>query len=214
MSITLRFEDIIEAKNRTIMLVGAGATGSWFAAMAVKQDYTIIAVDFDKLELHNIGTSIYTDRRDICEYKVDVLAKMLGNRIKPIRERFSEELLRELSIFTNIDLIVSAVDNMEARRQIAEAAKNHMKPLVDMRVHYPYAMVYAVEGKPSAIRKFMETLYDDEQAWQGSCTAQNTPFLSALAASIALKYASFPIRGFAVATADVEKMTLTEAREE
>ena len=212
MSITLRFEDIIEAKHRTIMLVGAGATGSWFAAMAAKQDYDLIVIDFDTLEVHNIGTSIYQSDHDVGINKAHLLRRMLGGRVIPIPEKFGEKHMKEWGSF--IDLIVSAVDNMEARRQIAEAAKKHMKPIIDMRVHYPYAMVYAVEGKPSAIGKFMETLYNDEQAWQGSCTRQNTPFLSALAASIALKYASFPIRGFAVATADVEKMTLTEAREE
>ena len=212
MSITLRFEDIIQAKDRTIMLVGAGATGSWFAAMAVKQGYDIIAIDHDKLAIHNIGTSIYTDVADVGQYKVNVLQKMTGTNVIAIPQRFDEKYLEEWREY--VDLIVSAVDNMEARRQICEAAEKYMKPLIDMRVHYPYAIIYAVEGKPSALKKYKETLYDDEEAWQGSCTAQNTPFLSALAASIALRYASFPIRGFAVAAVNVEKMALTEAREE
>ena len=212
MNITLRFDDIIEAKNRTIMLVGAGATGSWFAMMAVKQNYDIIVMDFDTLEAHNIGTSIYMDVADVGQYKVNVLQKMTGTNVIAIPQRFDEKYLKEWR--GHVDLIVSAVDNMDARRQIAKAAKKYVKPLIDMRVHYPYAMIYAVEAKPSALERYEETLYDDEQAWQGSCTAQNTPFLSALAASIALKYASFPIRGFAVTALNIEKMTLTEAREE
>lgn len=211
MSMTLRFEDIIEVKNRMIMLVGAGATGSWFAMMAVKQDYDLIVVDFDVLEVHNIGTSIYVSDHDIGINKARLLGRIFGEKVTPIPEKFSEKHLREWGAF--VDLIVSAVDNMEARKQIAEAAKKYVKPLIDMRVHYPYAMIYAVEARPSALEKYEETLYDDEEAWQGSCTRQNTPFLSALAASIALKYASFPIRGFAVTAVNVENMTLTEARE-
>ena len=211
MSMTLRFDDIIEAKGRTIMLVGAGATGSWFAAMAVKQDYKIIAIDHDKLAIHNIGTSIYNDVTDVGQYKVNVLQKMIGTNVVAIPQMFDEKYLDEWQEY--VDLIISAVDNMDARKQIAEAAKKYVKPLIDMRVHYPYAMIYAVEARPSALEKYEETLYDDEEAWQGSCTRQNTPFLSALAASIALKYASFPVRGFAVTALNVEKMMLMEARE-
>ena len=212
MSVTLRFDGIIQAKNRTIMLVGAGATGSWFAAMAAKQGYDIIAIDDDKLMIHNIGTSIYNDPADIGKYKVEVLQKMMGSNVIAIPEKFSKKHLDEWGEY--VDLIVSAVDNMEARKQIADAAEEYFKPLIDMRVHYPYAMIYVVEGRPSAVRKFRETLYSDDEAWEGECTRQNTPFLAAMAASIALKYASFQIRGYAVAALDVEKMMMTEAREE
>ena len=211
MSMTLRFDDIIEVKGRTIMLVGAGATGSWFAMMAVKQGYDIIAIDYDTLEPHNVGTSIYPTDFDKGVKKVFLLRRYLYGKVIPIPEKFNEKHLEKWEAC--VDLIVSAVDNMEARRQIAEAAKKYVKPLIDMRVHYPYAMIYAVEARPSALERYEETLYDDEEAWQGSCTRQNTPFLSALAASIALKYASFPIRGFAVTAINVENMTLTEARE-
>ena len=211
MSITLRFDDIIEAKNRTIMLVGAGATGSWFAMMAVKQGYDIIAIDYDTLEPHNVGTSIYPTDFDKGAKKVFLLQRYLYGKVVPIPEKFGEKHLKEWEAC--VDLIVSAVDNMEARKEIADAAERYMKPLIDMRVHYPYAMIYVVEGKPSLMEKFKETLYGDDEAWQGSCTRQNTPFLSALAASIALKYASFPIRGYTVVSVDVDKMMLAEARE-
>ena len=205
---TLRFSDIIGVKDQAIMVVGAGATGSWFTAMAVKQGYSVIAVDYDHVEPHNIGTSIYTPQH-IGASKVEALAEILGDGVTPIQDKFDAKHVES----HNPDLLVAAVDNMATRRQIYEAARSMAKPLIDMRVHYPYAVIYAVEPSPSAMSRDGETLYDDEQAWEGDCTRQNTPFLSAIAASIALKYASFKIRGFTMTAFNAEKMMLVEVNE-
>jgi len=205
--IILRFRDIIGAHNRSIMVVGAGATGSWFTMMATKQNYKCIVVDYDSVELHNCGTSIYR-LEHVGKPKAHVLAEMLDN-VEAIVDRFKGEYVEQY----NPDLIVSAVDNMEARREIFEAAKRHAKPLIDMRVHYPYAIILAAEAAPGSMAKYEATLYGDDVAWVGDCTRQNTPFLSAFTASIALRYASFPIRGYRVTVANIDRMIIVEAGE-
>ena len=204
MSVTLRFDDITQRKKANIMVVGVGATGSWFAELAVRQGYKIYAIDYDDVELHNVGTSAYlTD--DIGKLKAEALANRLGN-VVPIVSKFSEKLVADYEP----DILVSAVDNMATRKEIFAAAKKYRKPLIDIRVHYPYALIYAVEPSPIALGKYAETLYDDGEAWRGDCTRQNTPYLSAVAASIALKYASFPIRGIKVATFNADKVIAVE----
>lgn len=206
--IILRFRDIIGAHNRSIMVVGAGATGSWLTMMATKQNYKCIVVDYDNIELHNCGTSIYRPEH-VGKPKAQVLAETFDN-VTAVVDRFRDEHVEQYSP----DLMVSAVDNMAARREVFEAARKHVKPLIDMRVHYPYAMIFAVEPAPGAMAEYEKTLYDDDVAWSGDCTRQNTPFLSAFTASIALRYASFPIRGYRVTVANIDKMIIMEAAEQ
>jgi flavin-dependent dehydrogenase len=205
--IILRFRDIIGAHNRSIMVVGAGATGSWFTMMATKQNYKCIVIDHDAVELHNCGTSIYRPEH-VGKPKAAVLEETLDN-VTAIVDRFRDEYVEQYGP----DLIVSAVDSMAARREIYSAARKHYRPLIDMRVHYPYAMIFAAEAAPGAMEKYEATLYGDDVAWIGDCTRQNTPFLSAFTASIALRYASFPVRGYRVTVANIDKMIIVEAGE-
>ena len=176
---TLRMIEIVNPPQH-VTIIGCGATGSWLALMLAKAGVEkLTLVDFDAVEEHNIGTSIY-GYTDLGRPKVEALKDHLTPHrveVEAIDDEFKAEYIGEINAM--------CVDNMEARAKIHRAAKTKgVKYVVDLRQHWPYITV--IGYNPNLHSKLYEaTLFPDERAWRGTCTAQATPYLSATTASIA-----------------------------
>ncbi len=118
-----------------IVLVGCGGTGSFLAqdlarlayhARAQEIEVNLTFVDFDKVELKNVGRQNFSPL-EVGRYKAETLAtrfnQAFGLAIRYVNTRFHPQLLSSGN--RKFKLVVGAVDNAFARRDIAEGVEGH-----------------------------------------------------------------------------------------
>jgi len=118
---SLRHTDLYDPSkyaDKRVALIGVGTIGSHTALTLARMSVPFTMYDHDTIEEHNIATQAYT-RRDIGAYKVDAVHKQC------------EDIGAEEGAVVGVpakfilgapqpDLIVSCVDSIDARREIAE----------------------------------------------------------------------------------------------
>ncbi len=116
-----------------VVLVGVGGTGSQWARQVCRMVYdlaarqrhvpTITFIDPDRVELSNVGRQLFT-AADVGAYKAETLARRfncsLGLAVRWCNEPF--EAKRHAGRFT---LLLGAVDNHLARRELAQAVDEY-----------------------------------------------------------------------------------------
>lgn len=135
-------------KNARVVVAGGGGLGSpssiYLAAAGVG---TIRIIDHDKVELSNLNRQILHWDKDIGRKKVDSAAEKLGQlnkgiKIEAIEETISEKNVAEL--VEGFDVIVDAMDNLEARYLLNKTA-------IDNRVPFIHGAVYGLEGRAMTV---------------------------------------------------------------
>ena len=130
--------------DKRVAIIGVGTIGSHLALTLARMSVPFTMYDPDTIEAHNLATQAYT-RRDIGAYKVDAIARQceaIG------AEAGAVEAIPELFRATTADIIVSCVDSIEARQEIARAimATDHTlgesRPVIDGRVGAEQVEVY------------------------------------------------------------------------
>jgi len=124
-----------------VVVVGAGLTGSVLseALIATIESSSInpqvVYVDFDKLEKRNcVGN--HNVHRDVGENKAALLSKRLnlaGVQSRAIQQRLTDKNYK--SVLRTGDLLVGAVDNVEARVIMWHAAKDLGIPYMDIGIN-------------------------------------------------------------------------------
>ena len=117
-------------------------------------------------------------------------------------------------------IVVVTVDNMKARREAFEAAKYRadVSLFVDARSGGDGAMVYALDPRdPDQVRRYEETLYEDEEAIPAPCADERTiPTIFAIAAAIArilALYANGGLHSFIEILLNFEKLPIISGKE-
>lgn len=160
--------------DKRVALIGVGTIGSHLALTLARMQVPFTMYDDDKIEEHNLATQAYT-RRDIGRYKVDavqVQCEVIGaENVEAIREKFTPQ---------PYDLIVSCVDSIEARREIANALiiAAHAAPVIDGRVGAEQVEVYCY---PDAL-SWLDGL--PEQADEDPCGARFTAYTANICAGL------------------------------
>lgn len=181
-----------ELKELNVLVIGAGATGSEIlkdlAMMKVGKTTSngVIVVDDDKISESNLTRQMFYGKDDIGKYKVDVIGQRIQNlidpsfKIHPIKERIQRENINPESFFnsqkfwSNLDLIISAVDNQKTRVILTEYSTFYNIPLLNCgtdslgAVCDTYIPYYS---KPKFIREI-----STESA--KSCTGKTFPYLT------------------------------------
>ena len=109
--------DPADYADKRVALIGVGTIGSHLALTLARMQIPFTMYDPDTIEEHNLATQAYT-RRDIGRYKVEAIAKQcedIGAEVG-MCEAVPAEYGREAE---NFNLVVSCVDSIEARREIA-----------------------------------------------------------------------------------------------
>ena len=154
-----------EANQPPILIVGAGTTGSWTALALAKMGLQHIAVvDFDKVEMHNIPNQFFSlDHYDT--FKVEALLGSIyqytDTHIRAIVGKFAHELLDGTEQY----ILISAVDNMQARVEMYEAIKQYpwkYKLFIDSRSGGNAAKIYTMQPSTLQFEKFATTLHSDD----------------------------------------------------
>src|SRR3990167_5115543 len=137
---TLRHSELYDPADyaeKHVALIGVGTIGSHLALTLARMQVPFTMYDPDTIEAHNIATQAYT-KRDIGAYKVDAIARQCEDiGVEGV------EAHREVFRATTADIIVSCVDSIDARREIARAiVETDHRPIIDGRVGAEQVEVY------------------------------------------------------------------------
>jgi molybdopterin/thiamine biosynthesis adenylyltransferase len=144
--------DPADYADKRVALIGVGTIGSHTALTLARMSVPFTMYDHDTIEEHNIATQAYT-RRDIGRYKVDAVLKQCedigaeeGNVVAVPSKYEARELDAEQDGESVVlpDIIVSCVDSIDARREIAQAiiASGITTVIMDARVGAEQVEVY------------------------------------------------------------------------
>lgn len=144
-------------EDKRVAIIGVGTIGSWLAHILARMQVKMDLYDHDTVEEHNLATQTY-GARDIEHNKVDAVKEQL-DAIQPENEHqvFATKFYTEGN--DGYDLIVSAVDSLEARREIAQMLidANDTTAIVDGRVGREQVEVYYFENATAWLAQLPET---------------------------------------------------------
>ena len=165
-----------------ILMVGAGAIGSWTALALTKIGFDgLYVIDNDIVEEHNLGAQVYGDA-DIGATKTSALYEWLdlnsNTRIKTLAG-----MIQGYGIQNRPKIIISAVDNMEARKYLFERAMHYVSTdrehrnlsenpyFIDGRMAGNALNIFAFPlGDSERAEAYRKTLFSDEEAESTPCS--------------------------------------------
>ncbi len=113
----------MESGQINILILGAGSVGSYITYSLVplmkKGLIELTIADFDVVDDHNPNNQLYTID-DIGKLKVDALKELIIKRTGQVIDTFNEDP----EYFDYWDIVINAVDDIEARKRIYEQAMN------------------------------------------------------------------------------------------
>lgn len=158
-----------------VTIVGAGSIGSNLALLLARLGVGDITIyDDDVVEDHNLGHQAFRVK-DIGSTKVSALQEIIreatGVEIDVVEGKTDGKVI-------NTDILVLAVDSMQARKEIA--TNSSFMYIVDGRMGGETLNVYATFRKD----KYLETLYSDEEASEAPCGGKSIGYISYLIAAL------------------------------
>lgn len=171
----------------TINIGGAGGIGSWTALFLSRAGFYTYVQDFDTIETHNIGGQFFRSD-DIGFFKVDILQKLIYDFTGSHMCSVSTEAVGNYT--PGYLFMVSAFDNMKARKMFFEAWKKSLINygigskdglFIDGRLSMEGYEIYCVT--PDKIKEYEETLFLDEEVEDLPCTMKQTTHVAAMIGS-------------------------------
>jgi ubiquitin-activating enzyme E1 C len=117
-----------------ILIAGAGGVGSEIIKnLALLGIGSLIIVDMDLIELSNLNRQLLFHDSDVGKYKAEIAASKARELNPGIQVQFYTEKLQNLSneVYEDVDLYISALDNIPARVFLNQKAVLFKKPLID-----------------------------------------------------------------------------------
>jgi molybdopterin/thiamine biosynthesis adenylyltransferase len=165
-----------EYADKRVAIIGVGTIGSHLALTLARMQVKFTMYDDDTIEEHNLATQAYT-RMDLGAYKVDAIARQCreigAEGIEAVREKFTEGV-----DFSSFDLIVSCVDSIEARRDIALTLNESALAIIDGRVGAEQVEVYRYDYAPEWLAGLPENADTDP------CGARFTAYTANICAGL------------------------------
>lgn len=172
------------------MVVGVGAIGrhvtTMLAAMGIG---SLVLVDPDVVSVENLSSQGWRPA-DLDLHKVDALAIEVAAMNPAVRvSTRAGRFQRPQSL--PVSVVFSCVDDMEARRFVAECCKEHWTSederhlFVDCRMAAEILRVLSV-SQPSEWPRYEGTLFSQAEAYGGTCTRQTTIYCANICAGKAV----------------------------
>lgn len=175
--------------NKTVHVIGGGATGSWVTMMLAKLGVKDVHIwDFDIVENHNIPNQAFNLHQigeSKCQANID-LAKDFGDMYYTAHnEAVDGDTLLEGIVFI-------LTDTMGSREDIFKRAcklKPNVKLVIETRMGLDMCRIYTIDPMDlTQIKKYEATLYDDSEAEVSACGTSKSVITSAMTtASIAVR---------------------------
>lgn len=176
-----RQSGIIDATKLTqkILIVGAGSVGGWTALALGKLGCSSITVmDFDTVELHNVGPQIYKVI-DEDSKKVEALQERLGflleNPIEVIDAKWTPQF-----DMSDYDIVIVAVDNITNRREIFEKLQkvnDNTHLVIDARMASYGIEIYTYDPfLVDTCKAYQDTLFEESETREIPCSERSVVF--------------------------------------
>lgn len=170
------------AYSKTIIIIGAGAVGSWTTLSLAKMGFGNITVfDHDEVDEVNISSQFYPISA-IGKKKVvalqELVEDMTGFKVNVIPEKFTGTMLAA-------DIVISAVDSMEVRKLVFDSCKLVDK-FIDPRMGAESMLIYTFNPKTDK-DKYEASWYSDSNALAEACTAKATIYCANVIAGMIAK---------------------------
>ena len=180
------FENIYK---KDILVIGTGGIGSWLNVLLSRTGCNLHIFDYDLVEEHNISGQLF---------KMTDSGTEKTEAIKNIIKEFSGECEVELytkyeeSSITN-DIVLSAVDNMAARKlaftkwkaNLSEVEDKSKCIFIDGRLLAEQLQIFSIRGDDDvSIERYKnEFLFSDAEVDEEDCTYKQTSHCAAMIAS-------------------------------
>jgi hypothetical protein len=172
------------------LVVGVGAIGRQvavqLAAVGIGQ---MTLVDHDVVGVENLAPQAYFPD-DIGCRKVDATAALCRRihpdcRIDALGERYRRSMARDLAALNGSarGVVFACVDSITTRGMIWESVQKRAALFVDGRMSAEVLRVLASEH-PATDSHYPTTLFAEEQAFAGSCTAKSTVYTASITAGL------------------------------
>ncbi|UCG02557.1 MAG: ThiF family adenylyltransferase [Candidatus Heimdallarchaeota archaeon] len=178
----IRYKELIpEEKLNSIQatVVGVGAIGRQvvlqLAAIGVPH---ISIIDFDTVGVENLGTQGFHES-DIGRFKVDAVSDICRAINSKININPSNTKFRPIQFIGGI--LFCCVDRIDTRKSIYNAIGHRCDLFVDGRMSAEYLRVLSAFDDKSR-EYYLTTLFPQQEAYVGSCTAQTTIYCANIAA--------------------------------
>ena len=177
----------VETLGEQITIIGCGAIGSFTALSLAKMGFENIKVfDDDKIEIENMNCQFYR-HSDIGKPKAEALKSLVkdftGVEIEAVTEKYVGG--------TFPGIVISAVDNMKARKLIWDNHKDlgvATKFVIDPRMGAEVALLYTMNPMDEEdVADYETTLYTDDAAVQERCTAKATMYTALMLSGLVAK---------------------------
>ena len=119
--------------DSTVVLVGAGAIGSYVATILVSSGVgKLIIIDFDTIEVSNLNRQLLFRDHDLGKSKSEIAAERLRNLNPNCTIEFIHKKMEEVSVsvYEESDVIIACLDTFIGRRWINSMAVRVEAPLV------------------------------------------------------------------------------------
>ena len=193
-----RQHDLINAAtlaHKNILVVGVGAIGRQVAiGLAAMGANNITICDMDTIDESNVATQGYS-MSTVGTLKVNSLRYNLidvNNNINLYRdtEAWNPKTYKE----KKFDIVFSCVDRMDVRRSIyLYAKKTGVDLFLDGRMlaEMCHVFLYTKDN----IDEYEKTLFTDQEALPGRCTARGTLYMAGIASNLMLGKLAMALRG-------------------
>lgn len=175
-----------EKLGRDITIIGAGAVGSFTTLTLAKMGFHKLTVfDFDEIDMANMNCQFYPTK-DIGKLKVESLHKLVKD-FTDVDINYMPMALEPVMTLPNTEILISAVDSMEVRKELWERAKKdrRIKWYIDTRMGGESALMYVMNpNDPKDIESYEKTLYSSAEAHRERCTMKATMYTVNLIAGL------------------------------
>lgn len=190
-----RFKDMIWAnkvQDLKVLVIGLGGIGSWLSLYLTRLGCNVYVNDGDTVNRINFSGQLY-DKKMIGVYKTNGIVQLINNlTFGGNIHSFSLQFITENSLndidAVKFDIIISCVDNMETRKLLYSYFENNYKRgdfktvFIDGRLLADQFSIYTVYNKETLI-KYHDTLFNDNDIPEESCTAKQTSHIAAMIGS-------------------------------
>ena len=176
-----------DSQERTLNIIGVGATGSWVGYLAAKMGWQNFQIwDADTVESHNLPNQIY-DISQVGMLKTEAFKQKLLEFNPMVQVQIHNEFYISEKHRNDLeDYVFVGVDTLFARKDIMQGMKSHLlvENVLESRMGFQHAEINSIDPAfPSQIHEYLSLLKTDKEVEESACNARIITTLTCVIAS-------------------------------